>query len=51
MQKAETLAAGAMAEFVRAAESIDFTGQSRQEIYRYVERVPVQQEFLVRSKG
>jgi transposase InsO family protein len=45
------LAAGAMAAFVRAAESIDFTGQSRQEIYGYVEGVLVQQEFLGKSKG
>jgi transposase InsO family protein len=51
MQKAEMLAAGAMAAFVRAAESIDFTGQSRQEIYGYVEGVLVQQEFLGKSKG
>lgn len=50
MQNAESLTAPQISEFLKASGGIEFTGQSRAEIYDWAERVLVQQEYGKQGK-
>ena len=45
MQNAESLSQGQIQRFLESSEEIDFVGQGRAEVYAWVERVLVKQEF------
>jgi len=50
MQNAETLNADQIGEFLKLSREINFAGQSRAEVYRWVERVLVAQEYAGQGK-
>jgi hypothetical protein len=50
MQNSERLTRQQISDFLKASEEIVFSGQSRAEVYRWVERVLVAQEFKRQSK-
>ncbi len=50
MQNAETLNAEQMGEFLKLSREIEFTGQSRAEVYGWVGRVLVAQEYAGQGK-
>ena len=50
MQNAEGLSPAQMAEFVTASQEIEFSGQSRQEVYGGVQRMLVNQQYCRRRK-
>jgi len=51
MQNAETLNADQIGEFLKLSQEIKFTGQSRAEVYRWVQRVLVAQEYAGQGKN
>lgn len=50
MQNAETLNTDQIGEFLKLSREIEFTGQSRAEVYRWVGRVLVAQEYAGQGK-
>jgi transposase InsO family protein len=50
MQNAETLSAEQIREFLKLSQEMEFTGQSRAEVYGWVERVLVAQEYAAQGK-
>lgn len=50
MQNAETLTQEKIQEFLKSSESIEFTGQDRGELYAWVQRVLVGQEYAGQGK-
>jgi transposase InsO family protein len=50
MQNAETLTQEKIKEFLKSSESIEFTGQDRGELYAWVQRVLVGQEYAGQGK-
>jgi hypothetical protein len=50
MQNAEELNLGEISEFLKASDGIEFSGQSRGEMYARVERVLIGREYASRSK-
>jgi transposase InsO family protein len=50
MQNAETLTQEQIREFLKSSESIEFTGQERAELYGWVQRVLVGQEYAVQGR-
>ena len=50
MQNAETLTLERISEFLKTSRGIEFTGQSRAEVYNWVERVLVAQEYAHQGK-
>jgi hypothetical protein len=50
MQNAETLNAEQIGEFLKLSGEIEFTGQSRAEVYRWAGRVLVAQEYAGQGK-
>lgn len=50
MRNAESLSLAEMAKFVQASQEIDFDGQSRQEIYAWVQQTVVEQEYFRQRK-
>lgn len=50
MQNAETLNADQIGEFLKLSQEIEFTGQSRAEVYRWAGRVLVAQEYAGQGK-
>lgn len=51
MHEAEKLSLEAMCRFVEASEEIRFESKSRQQVYGWVERVLIQQEYAQRGKA
>jgi transposase len=51
MQNAEALNADQIGEFLKLSQEIKFTGQSRAEVYRWVQRVLVAQEYAGQGKN
>ena len=51
MQNAETLNADQIGEFLKLRQEIKFTGQGRAEVYRWVQRVLVAQEYAGQGKN
>ena len=45
MQNAEALTGQQIREFLKGSEGIEFTGQSRAEVYSWTERILVAQEY------
>ena len=50
MQNAESLTEEQIQQFLTGSETIEFRGQNRAELYGWVERVLVAQEYATRSK-
>lgn len=50
MQNAETLTQEQIREFLKSSETIEFTGQDRTELYGWVQRVLVGQEYAVQGR-
>ena len=50
MQNAESLTEEQIQQFLAGSERIEFRGQNRAELYGWVERVLVAQEYATRSK-
>ncbi|MEO7142003.1 MAG: hypothetical protein ABI165_00710, partial [Bryobacteraceae bacterium] len=50
MQNSETLTGQQIGEFLKGSEEIRFSGQSRAEVYGWVQRVLVAQEFGCQNK-
>src|SRR5580692_8616736 len=50
IQNAEALTGQQISEFLKGSEGIEFTGQSRAEIYSWTERMLVAQEYGRQSK-
>jgi len=50
MRNAESLTAEQISEFLKASGGIEFTGQSRAEIYTWTERMLMQQEYSGQSR-
>ena len=50
MQNAETLTQEQIQDFLKGSRPIEFTGQNRRELYDFVQRVLVAQEFAVQGK-
>jgi hypothetical protein len=50
MQNAETLTIGQIQEFLRGSETIEFQSQNRAELYGWVQRVLVAQEYATQGK-
>lgn len=50
MQKAEFLEAEAIGAFLEASEGIEFAGEKREEIYAWVKRTLLQQEYFAQGK-
>jgi hypothetical protein len=50
MQNAESLTAEQISEFLRASGGIEFTGQSRTEVYDWTERMLVQQQYTAQAR-
>lgn len=50
MQNSETLTGQQISEFLKGSEEISFSGQSRAEVYGWVQRVLVAQEFGCQNK-
>ena len=50
MQNAEALTGERMEEFLKGSEAIEFQGQNRAEVYGWVERVLVAQEYVAQGK-
>jgi len=50
MQNAETLSTDQIREFLELSQQIEFTGQSREEVYGWVQMVLVAQEYAGRGK-
>jgi transposase InsO family protein len=50
MQNAEVLTQKQIKEFLEGSQSIEFTGQKRSELYSFVQRVLVAQEYAVQGK-
>src|SRR6266705_6502329 len=50
MQNAETLTQEQIQEFLRGSRPIEFTGQNRRDLYKFVQHVLVAQEFAVQGK-
>jgi hypothetical protein len=50
MQNAETLSPEQIREFLKSSESIEFAGQDRAELYAWVQRVLVGQEYGVQGR-
>jgi len=51
MHKAEKLSLEAMGRFVEASEEIRFESEDRQQLYGWVERVLVEQEYAQQGKA
>src|SRR5260370_40556661 len=51
MQNAEKLATDQIHDFLRVSREIEFVGQSRKEVYGWVERTLVVQEYAGQSKS
>ena len=50
MQNTEGLSPAQMAQFLAASQEIEFTGQSRREVYGWVQQIVVQQEYFRQGK-
>ena len=50
MQNAERLTQEQIREFLRSSEPIEFSGQNRGEMYAWVQRVLVGQEYAVQER-
>jgi transposase InsO family protein len=50
MQHAEKLSSEQISEFLKASQGIEFTGQSRAEVYGWTERILVAQEYARQGK-
>lgn len=50
IQKAECLSQSQMAAFLASSQEIHFSGQSREQVYAWVERTLVEQEYLRQGK-
>jgi transposase InsO family protein len=50
MQNAEILTQEQIQEFLKGSQPMEFTGQNRTELYRFVQRVLVAQEYAVQCK-
>lgn len=50
MQNAEVLTQEQIREFLKGSQSIEFSGQNRAELYQFVQRVLVAQQYAVRGK-
>jgi hypothetical protein len=51
LHEAEKLSLEAMGRFIEASEEIRFESKSRQEVYGWVERVLIQQEYAQQGKA
>ena len=50
MQDSEALTAGQINDFLRGTEGVSFAGQRKEQVYAWVEKVLVAQEFLTQDK-
>ena len=50
MQNAEVLTQEQIREFLKGSQSIEFSGQNRAELYQFVQRVLVAQQYAVQGK-
>ena len=50
MQNAEALSTGQISEFLKGSQGIEFAGQSREEIYAWIQRTLVAQEYHRQGK-
>ena len=50
MRNAESLTQAQISEFLKASEGIEFAGQGRAEVYGWVERMLVNQEYARRER-
>src|SRR5436305_3049109 len=50
MQNVETLSMGQIQEFLQGSETIEFQGQNRAELYGWVQRVLVAQEYATEGR-
>ena len=50
VQNSEALTVGQIEDFLRGTEGVSFVGQRKEEVYAWIEKVLVAQEFLQQDK-